>query len=497
MTSCQYPRGFNEWPQDRKNEWFADEARKYREAKKAAKPNGDGARALSKTFEAATTAAEESLISKRASDVVPESISWLWRDRFPHRRLSVLTGPPGLGKSQITAFLAATITTGREWPDGSPCGVKGSVIILSAEDDVADTIVPRLPAAGADLDKVAIVEAVQAKPEGGQDKAHERGFDLSRDVGRLEGLCISENAVLIAIDPISAYFGKGSDSHVNSDVRWLLAPLAALAAKCRAAVVAITHDRKSGGSAGERTLGSVAFIAAPRAVWAVTPEICEEGELSGRNILTRIKGNLGPDPGGLAYEIEACRIGSKIEPDGISTSRIKWHEGAIAKTADQLYAAATNPLKKREAPARDDAEEFLRELLAGKKLPVTQIESQAKAAGVTLATVRGAREKLGIRPFRKGFGKGGIWYWELAGAAIDAHVAQDREGGEHLWETAIDAVSSLKNGEHLCKNVSNYGEIPIDAHQVEGSAHSSHPIDAHEPPPIRAHHMDDENWGLD
>jgi hypothetical protein len=115
-------------------------------------------------------------------------------------------------------------------------------------------------------------------------------------------------------------------------------------------------------------------------------------------------------------------------------------------------------------------------------LPVTQIESKAKAAGVTLATVRRAREKLGIRPFRQGFGKGGIWYWELPGAAIDAHVAQDREGGEHLWEFVLDAVSSLKNGEHLCKNVSTYGEIPIDAH---------------EPPPIDAHHMDDENWGLD
>lgn len=264
MTSCQYPRGFNEWPPERKNEWFADEARKYREAKKAGKPNGDGARVLAKKFEAASTAAEESLISKRASDVVPESISWLWRDRFPHRRLSVLTGPPGLGKSQITAFLAATVTSGRPWPDGFPCGAKGSVVILSAEDDVADTIVPRLTAAGADHDKVLIVEAVRVEPEGG--KAIERGFDLSRDVGQLEKLCASENAALVIIDPISAYFGQKSDSHNNTDVRGLLAPLAALAAKCRAAVVAVTHDRKSGGSAGERTLGSVAFLAAPRAV---------------------------------------------------------------------------------------------------------------------------------------------------------------------------------------------------------------------------------------
>jgi hypothetical protein len=76
----------------------------------------------------------ESLVMKRASSVAPEAIPWLWRERFPHRRLSVLTGPPGLGKSQITAFLAATVTTDKSWPDGSSCVVSGPVIILSAED---------------------------------------------------------------------------------------------------------------------------------------------------------------------------------------------------------------------------------------------------------------------------------------------------------------------------------------------------------------------------
>ena len=127
--------------------------------------------------------AGESLVMKRASSVAPEAIPWLWRERFPHRRLSVLTGPPGLGKSQITAFLAATVTTDKSWPDGSSCVVSGPVIILSAEDDPADTIVPRLMAAGADLDKVIIVEAIRAAPEGGN--ATERCFDLSRDIDHL------------------------------------------------------------------------------------------------------------------------------------------------------------------------------------------------------------------------------------------------------------------------------------------------------------------------
>ena len=281
-----------------------------------------------------------------------------------------------------------------------------------AEDDKIDTIRPRLDAAGADCTKILIFDAVKAQSIDG--KSNERCFDLSRDVERLEKACRTENAVLVIMDPISAYLGKGKDSHNNADVRGLLAPLAALAAKCSAAVVAVTHDKKGGGSAGERTLGSVAFVAAPRAVWAVTPETSDTGEPTARNILTRIKGNLGSDPGGLAYEIEAYRIGSESEPDGIGTSRVKWHDGAIVKTADQLYAASTADRggRKRDARERDDTESLLRELLAGGRMPVKEIEAEAKSAGISWATVRRARGMVGAISVKAGFSPA-VWYWML------------------------------------------------------------------------------------
>jgi putative DNA primase/helicase len=371
--------------------------------------------------------AGESLVMKRASSVAPEAIPWLWRERFPHRRLSVLTGPPGLGKSQITAFLAATVTADKSWPDGSSCVVSGPVIILSAEDDPADTIVPRLIAAGADLNKVIIVEAIRAVPEGGN--ATERCFDLSRDIDHLQELCSAEKAVLVIVDPVSAYLGGGVDGHSNTDVRRVLAPLATLAAKCRTAVVAVTHDRKSGGPAGERTLGSIAFIAAPRAVWAVTPEAGEDGEPTGRNIFTRIKGNLGPDPGGLAYEIEPYRVSAENEPDGIGTSRVKWCQGAIMKTADQLYAAQADlGGKNRKTPERDSAEEFLRELLAEGMRPAEEIMDEAKAAGFAPATIRRARETIGIKPRKPGLQAG--WIWELPSEG--AHQVPSLKEHKHL-----------------------------------------------------------------
>jgi hypothetical protein len=275
-----------------------------------------------------------SLIAKCASDIEPEPISWLWRDRIPHRRLSVLTGPPGLGKSQIAASIAAHATTGKPWPDGTPCNIAGAVIILSAEDSPSDTIVPRLEAAGANRKRVHIAEAIRTATDDGPEA--ERMFDLSRDTAHLGTLCRNTQAVLVIIDPVTAYLGDKTDGHSNTDVRRVLAPLAALAERCSVTVLAVTHDRKGGGAAGERTLGSVAFTAAPRAVWAVTPETGEDGAATGRTIFTRIKGNLGPDPGGLAYEIEPYRVGSGSEPDGIATSRIKWLPGVITKTMNSM-----------------------------------------------------------------------------------------------------------------------------------------------------------------
>jgi hypothetical protein len=158
---------------------------------------------------------------------------------------------------------------------------------------------------------------------------------------------------------------------------------------------------------------------------AVTPEAGEDGEPTGRNVFTRIKGNLGPDPGGLAYEIEPYRVSAENDPDGIGTSRVKWHPGVITKTADQLYSAQAEPTKRHEAP---EPEEFLRELLAEGMRPAKEIMDEAKAAGFAPATIRRARGKIGIKPRKPGL-QGG-WIWELP--AEDAHQVLSLKEHKHL-----------------------------------------------------------------
>jgi putative DNA primase/helicase len=383
---------------------------------------GDGGNADRKPSAAEVEAGD--CVYRTASEIPPEPVEWLWKERYPNKRLSVLTGPPGLGKSQATIYMAAIVTKGGKWPDGAPCEVVGDVIFLSAEDSPEDTIVPRLMAAGADLSCVHVLEAVrEPDPETGE--ITERLFSLAFDVGRLEKLIRKTKAKLVVVDPISAYLGEKTDSHSNSSVRGLLAPLAKMAHDCEAAVIAVTHDRKSGGKASERTIGSVAFTAAPRVAWGVTPELDEDGTPTGRSIMTRLKGNLAEDVGGLAYEIETVILPDPRFPEGIKTSRVKWHEGAILKTADELYEQAT--AEHGEGEKLSEAREWLAEILEAKPEGVDGkwLKERARESSISERTLDRAAVKLGVVKQSQGFGKPRLW---TLMCAKDPHVRPSNQG---------------------------------------------------------------------
>src|SRR5437660_11349850 len=200
------------------------------------------------------------------SDIAPKPLRWVWPGRIPLGKLTLLVGDPGLGKSLLTAGIASCVSRGASFPDGARCD-SGSAILLSAEDDPGDAIRPRLDAAGADVSRVHILDAVRVQLTDGS--LTEKSFNLETDIALLEGVLREHPDVrLIVIGPISAYLG-GTDSHSNAEVRGLLSPLAALAAKYGVAVLAVTHLRKSAGAAIYRAISSIAFAAASRAVWAV------------------------------------------------------------------------------------------------------------------------------------------------------------------------------------------------------------------------------------
>lgn len=339
---------------------------------------------------------------RRASDIQAKPIRWLWPGRIARGKVSMLAGNPGLGKSQITASMAATITTGGSWPvDRSRCE-RGNVIFLSAEDDAEDTIRPRLEAAGADLSRVfvldAVVEAFNA--EGGEIK---RAFNLKTDLARL-GRMLDEigGAAMIVIDPITAYLGE-TDSHKNAEIRALLSPLGDLAAKHGAAVVCVSHlNKSSGGEALMRVTGSLAFVAAARAAFIVA----KDPENDARRLFLPMKNNIGNDQTGLAFAIQAAQVKS---PAGqIETSRIVWEPDPVTVTADEAMQPQGDP---EERSALDDARQFLHGLLADGPVRAGQIKSDADGAGFNWRTIQRAADRLNIKRHKDGMK--GSWIWKL------------------------------------------------------------------------------------
>ena len=160
-----------------------------------------------------------------AADIEPEAVLWLWNGRLARGKHTCIAGEPGTGKSQASISIIAAVTTAGAWPCGEGAAPScGNVIILSAEDGEADTIVPRLVAAGADLKKVHLFSALRK-----EDGAGSRSFDLQQDLHHLERQIEIIGAVgLIVIDPISSYLGR-VDSHKNAEVRGVLEPIGELA----------------------------------------------------------------------------------------------------------------------------------------------------------------------------------------------------------------------------------------------------------------------------
>jgi putative DNA primase/helicase len=139
----------------------------------------------------------------RASDVKPEKLAKLWGDRFYHGKLGFIAGEPGLGKSLIGIFMASTVSRRGDWPAGEGTACRGDVIYISAEDGAADTIRPRLEAAGADLDRVHIIESVT-------DHLGVRPFNLVVDLVPLEQCLQSvRKPRLVIIDPANACMPTG------------------------------------------------------------------------------------------------------------------------------------------------------------------------------------------------------------------------------------------------------------------------------------------------
>ncbi len=370
----------------------------------------------------------------RGSDVKPEPVTWLWNGYLAAGKMHVLGGAPGTGKTTISMGLAATVTIGGRWPDGTRSPV-GNVVIWSGEDDPADTLIPRLLLSGADLGRVYFIADVF---EGNE----RRSFDPARDMDPLRRRLAEIGDVrLLIVDPIvSAIAG---DSHKNAEVRRGLQPLADLAASMRCAMLGITHFSKGTGGRDpvERLTGSLAFGALARVV-LVAAKHQEEGD-DGRTVrlFLRAKSNIGPDDGGFEYDLHQAEL--KTHP-GIVASSVLWG-AAVEGAARELLATAEAVPDDETGDSVASVSDWLRDLIneEGGRIDRRDVMLAARAMGYKERTVHRARGKLGLIVQQHGFGKAKRSLWTLPGTIIPASIVPimpNKLSGTHGTNARLEEV---------------------------------------------------------
>lgn len=342
------------------------------------------------------TPVQDGVVLLCGDSLTPTPISWLWHAWLALGKLHLLAGAPGQGKTTIAISFAATVTSGGRWPDASRCA-PGNVLVWSGEDDPADTLLPRLIAAGGDKSRIHFVSGTRID-------GVVQAFDPARDMLALQAQAEALGDVrLIIVDPIvSAVTG---DSHKNTETRRALQPLVDLAANMNAALLGITHFSKGGqgGDPSQRVLGSVAFTAVARVVMVAAKVQGEDGQ-DDRRILARSKSNIGPDDGGYEYNLE------QSEPlPGIEASYVTWGNSVDGSARELL----SDPNEEGQHDQGDAAEMLRAELVSDCWTNVEMASKPLKAAGFSKKQIWSASKKLKV--LRKKGGMNGCWYMRLPG----------------------------------------------------------------------------------
>ena len=354
-----------------------------------------------------------------------------------------MDGDPGLGKTAMTLDLAARVSAGKGFPDGATCEPAG-VVLLSAEDGLADTIRPRLDAAGADVDRVLALATVP------DENCHDRLLSIPDDIPLIEKGIQRVGARLVVVDPLMAFLSGETNSHRDQDVRRALAPLAGLAERTGACVLVVRHLNKAAANNPlYRGGGSIGIIGAARMAFVVGKDPQDEN----RRVVASTKNNLAKPPKSLMFTLKEADSGSV---------RISWL-GESEVSAKDLLATSQD---QEHADMRSEAVEFLNDVLCEGPVPVSQVKDEAEDAGISERTLKRAKKLVGVITYREneaGERRGaGRWMWKLPVVELEEEV----QGG-HTGVQGCQGIPKENSGPLEHTNGTKTGESRLDKPNVQ------------------------------
>ena len=328
------------------------------------------------------------------AEVEPEEVRWLWPGRIPYGKLTVLDGNPNVGKSTLSIDIAARLTTGRSMPDQTDPTEPADVLILNVEDGQADTIRPRAEAAGANLNRIRVLHTCPYTSEDGIPRT--RPFQIPRDLGHLRNQIGLHGARLVVIDVLNQFIGRASDTYKDQDMRAALGPLVDLAATTGVAVLALRHltkGHRDNANAMFSGSGTVAIIGIARSGLVAVPHPTEPDNYA----LALTKNNLSRRPDTLQYRL--------VDAPDHKCARIQWGD-TLELTADELLIPAGQT-------KGGQAQDLIRERLANGPIPSTELRQAAHDREISDRTLKRAKQDLGTKSTRQGYGPDGQWHTQL------------------------------------------------------------------------------------
>lgn len=338
------------------------------------------------------------------NEIVEQRMRWLWADRIPLGAITILDGDPSAGKSTITYDLAARVTIGQPMPECDRAIAPGGVVLLQAEDNVAEIVVPRLRALGTDMDRIKLLD---------RKLFAQQPLVLPDDLPLVEAAVGDVQAKLVVIDPLTAFLTGNTNS--DTSIRKVLGPVAAFAERCDLAVVIVRHLRKAGGRnplyGGS---GSIGIIAAARSGLLVGRDPASDDKF--QHVLAQSKGNLSG--------AESLCYRTVRHDDG--TVAVEWL-GPSRHTATDLADATAAA---DEHSAIREAQYVLYSILAEGKIPASDVIRLGRLAGVCERTLKRAKRELGVRSWKSGSGPGSRWFWQLPDDQELLRPFKDRDIGD-------------------------------------------------------------------